>query len=56
MNEKDLSIETVLSFDYDYVIIENDVYDKKYKGRSELQSTLRYLADNGKIMLFVKGN
>ncbi|MBQ8223399.1 MAG: glycosyltransferase family 39 protein [Bacteroidales bacterium] len=56
MDEKDLSIETALSFDYDYVIVEKEIYDKKYKGRSELFFDLKYVSDNGKIMLFVKGN
>ena len=54
MNEKDLSLETALSFDYDYVIIENEVYDKKRKEKSELSSDLECIADNGKISLFVK--
>ena len=54
MNEKDLSLETAISFDYDYVIIENEVYDKKRKEKSELSSDLEYVADNGKISLFVK--
>ena len=54
MDEKDLSIETALSFDY--VIVEKEIYDKKYKGRSELFFDLKYVSDNGKIMLFVKGN
>lgn len=54
MNEKDLSLETALSFDYDFVVIENEVYDKKRKERSELFSDLEYVADNGKISLFVK--
>ena len=54
MNEKDLSLETALSFDYDYVIIENEIYDKKRNERSELFSDLEYVADNGKISLFVK--
>ena len=54
MNEKDLSLETAISFDYDYVIIENEVYDKKRKEKSELSSDLEYVADNGKISIFVK--
>jgi len=54
MNEKDLSLETALSFDYDYVIIENEVHDKKRKEKTELFSNLEYVADNGKISLFVK--
>lgn len=54
MNEKDLSLEIALSFDYDYVIIENEIYDKKRNERSELFSDLEYVADNGKISLFVK--
>lgn len=54
MNEKDLSLETALSFDYDYVIIENEIYDEKRNEKSELFSDLEYVADNGKISLFVK--
>ncbi len=54
MNEKNLSLETAISFDYDYVIIENEVYDKKRKEKSELSSDLEYVADNGKISIFVK--
>lgn len=54
MNEKDLSLETALSFDYDYVIIENEIYDEKRNEKSELFSDLEYVADNGKISLFVE--
>lgn len=54
MNEKDLSLEIALSFDYDYVIIENEIYDEKRNEKSELFSDLEYVADNGKISLFVE--
>lgn len=54
MNEKDLSVENALSFDCDYVVIEKEIYNKKYKGKSIVDASLNYVSDNGKIILFVK--
>lgn len=54
MHDKDSIMETVLSFDYDYVIVENEILEEKREERSELFSDLKYMSDNGKITLFVK--
>ena len=54
MYDKNNLMKIALSFDYDYVIIENEIYDKYREERKELFSDLEYLSDNGKISLFVK--
>ena len=54
MHDKDSIMETALSFDYDYVMVENEILVEKQKERSELFSNLKYVSDNGKLTLFVK--
>lgn len=47
-------VENELSFDYDYVIIESEIYEVKQKENQDFLSTLTFLADNKKLMVFVK--
>lgn len=54
MFDEDGMIRKGLTFDYDYVVIENDVYRDKIQTKQELLSGLEYYSDNGRITLFVK--
>ena len=47
-------VKNGLTFDYDYLIIENEILKKKLKENKEFLSDLKYYSDNGKITLFVK--
>lgn len=51
MNDK---INNELSFDYDFVIIETEIYEQKKEENRDLFSALRYFADNGRLILFVE--
>ena len=43
-----------LSFDYDFVIVETEIYEQKKEENRDLFSALRYFADNGRLILFVE--
>jgi hypothetical protein len=47
-------VKNGLTFDYDYLIIENEILKKKLKENKEFLIDLKYYSDNGKITLFVK--
>lgn len=52
--EKEI-IDAGMAFNYDYVVIENEVYDKEHnKYWSYIFDELEYYSDNGKIMIFVR--
>ena len=51
--DKDL-VDTAMTFDYDYVIVENEVYKKEKDAWKYVFEELDYHSDNGKITLFVK--
>ena len=51
MNDK---INNELSFDYDFVIVETEIYEQKKEENRDLFSALRYFADNGRLILFVE--
>ena len=50
MFDKEDKIEIGLSFDYDYVVIENELLEDDKKKR--YLSDLNYVSDNGKISVF----
>ena len=54
MFDKHDMVKNGLTFDYDYLIIENEILKKKLKEDKEFLSDLRYYSDNGRITLFVK--
>jgi hypothetical protein len=54
MFDKHDMVKNGLTFDYDYLIIENEILKKKLKENKEFLSFLRYYSDNGRITLFVK--
>ena len=54
MFDKHDMVKNGLTFDYDYLIIENEILKKKLKENKEFLSDLKYYSDNGKITLFVK--
>ena len=47
-------VKNGLTFDYDFLIIENEILKKKLKENKEFLSDLKYYSDNGKITVFVK--
>ena len=51
--EKEI-VDASMSFPFDYVVIENEVYEKEKVIWKYLFDDLQYYSDNGKIMLFVK--
>lgn len=54
MFDKHDMVKNGLTFDYDYLIIENEILKKKLKEDKEFLSDLRYYSDNGRITVFVK--
>ncbi|MBO5811379.1 MAG: glycosyltransferase family 39 protein [Bacteroidales bacterium] len=54
MFDKHDMVKNGLTFDYDYLIIENEILKKKLKENKEFLSDLEYYSDNGKITVFVK--
>jgi hypothetical protein len=54
MFDKHDMVKNGLTFDYDYLIIENEILKKKLKENKEFLSDLKYYSDNGKITVFVK--
>jgi hypothetical protein len=50
MHDREENVKIKLDFDYDYLVIENELY----KENSEILTSLQYIADNGKIMIFSK--
>lgn len=54
MFDKHDMVKNGLTFDYDYLIIENEILKKKLKENKEFISDLKYYSDNGKITVFVK--
>jgi hypothetical protein len=50
MHDREDNVKIKLDFEYDYLVIENELYKEK----SEMLTSLQYIADNGKIMLFSK--
>lgn len=54
MFDKHDMVKNGLTFDYDYLIIENEILKKKLKEDKEFLSDLKYYSDNGRITLFVK--
>ena len=54
MFDKHDMVKNGLTFDYDYLIIENEILKKKLKENKEFLTDLKYYSDNGKITLFVK--
>lgn len=51
--EKEI-VDASMSFPFDYVVIENEVYEKEKVIWKYLFDDLQYYSDNGKIMIFVK--
>ena len=47
-------IDTKMSFDFDYLIVENELYEKEKHAWKYLFDNLEYYSDNDKIMIFVK--
>ena len=47
-------IDTKMSFDFDYLIVENELYEKEKHTWKYLFDNLEYYSDNDKIMIFVK--
>lgn len=46
-------LDSAMTFDYDYVVIENELYDKEKNGEWRyIFEELEYHSDNGKIMIF----
>ena len=42
-----------MTFDYDYVVVENELYNKENNGEWQyIFNELKYHSDNGKIMIF----
>ena len=54
MFDKHDMVKNGLTFDYDFLIIENEILKKKLKENKEFLSDLKYYSDNGKITVFVK--
>lgn len=54
MYDEEEMIKTGLSFDYDYLVIENEMLESKLKENKDFLSDLKYYSDNGKITIFVK--
>ena len=54
MYDKEEMIKTGLSFDYDYLVVENEILERKFKENKDFPSDLKYYSDNGKITIFVK--
>ena len=53
MFDKHDMVKNGLTFDYDYLIIENEILEKKLNENKEFLSDLKYYSDNGKITIFV---
>ena len=47
-------VDVKMSFDFDYLIVENELYEKEKHAWKYLFDDLEYYSDNGKIMIFVK--
>lgn len=47
-------VDAKMSFDFDYLIVENELYDKEKHTWKYVFDDLEYYSDNGKIMIFVK--
>lgn len=47
-------VDAKMSFDYDYVVIENEMYEKEKHIWKYIFDDLEYYSDNGKIMIFVR--
>ena len=47
-------VDAKMSFDFDYLIVENELYEKEKHTWKYVFDDLEYYSDNGKIMIFVK--
>ena len=56
MFDKHDMVKNGLTFDYDYLIIENEILKQKVKENKEFLSDMKYHSDNGKITVFVKND
>ena len=54
MYDKEEMIKTGLSFDYDYLVVENEILERKLKENKDFLSDLKYYSDNGNITIFMK--
>ena len=49
MKHKENIVNAALTWDYDYIVIEDNIYMDKFEERKEVLSRLSKVADNGRI-------
>ena len=52
MQDKDELVNNSLSWDYDYIVIENKKFSEKANDRKEIFSHFEKIGDNGRISVF----